>query len=149
MSHSVRYFLVPEDDRLVPVALSTWKALDEIEDGVTLPEFAGQRVRFLRLDIEVEDRRPVEVLRAEGGWRTFTASGQFDAVALSREARAVMDLSLGAFAEAEGESIPDDAAHMKQRGRFAQARHAHEFRWEPGPELLARAEAAVLGPQSS
>ena len=148
MSHSVRYFLVPEDERLVPVPLSTWKALEDIEDGVALSEFAGQRVRFLRLDIEVEDGRPVEVLRAEGGWRTFTADGQFDVVALSREARAVMDLSLGAFAQAEGGRVAE-AEHMKERGRFAQARHAHEFRWEPSPELSARAEAAALGPQSS
>jgi repressor LexA len=95
------------------------------------PEYAGKRVRYALVAIDLVDRKPVEFLYMEYGYLDFDANGQLDIVEQEKADR------LG------GEMIDFKEEYLLSpkivhaQDRFAQKRYVDKYRWTPTEELEA------------
>jgi len=65
MGIGLRIFLVNDDDSLERLAVARYDRLLRRNLEERLPQYAGKRVRYALVAYEVENRKPVEILRIE------------------------------------------------------------------------------------
>lgn len=132
-------FFVDKDDHLQPVPLKRFERFVLCEDSSErFPEFAGERVRYALITVEVEDRRPVAIKRADYSILKLTSRGKLDRVEWNRALRLVMGMISLPLPKAQNSSVIDASS------RFYRKRHEDEFRWQPSQEIEAAIEQAIF-----
>ena len=138
MSLSSRIFLLSRDDTLHALAGSVFMRMLRKEDNCRIPEFAGQRVRQTHLVVEVEDRKPVQVVHQTFCILDIDADGLLDVQRLNLQQFA----RVGDFPGPGPQSpAPPPAVVVEAANRFI----AQGGSWEPDKGLRARLHAAALG----
>ncbi len=135
MSLAYRIFLVDEVGKLVRIPLARWERLHEHGSTERLPEWAGKRVRYLTVVVELANRQPIAVKGAWAHRATFDVDGRLDEAVLKDSERLAIERL---------PSFPADPMH-EDRVRFLDKRHRNEYEWEPSSELLAELVRVVLG----
>lgn len=131
MSTSLRIFIIDEDDTVHPLPLTRYQRLLNQNPNESLTPYAGQRVRYALLVVELFDRRPVRILRSEYSYLTFDKEGRLDRAEKEKETRLVFDnLPPSKFPLDDTPENVIEARHVFARKRFHQ-----EFRWTPSPEI--------------
>ncbi len=90
-----------------------------------LPEFAGQWVRFVDLVVELEDRRPMRILRTFYVRMKMDPEGRPD----PKEMDAVMRLSM----ESADFGVGADPSIIEGSHHWARKKLEERFRWKPTP----------------
>ena len=120
MSTGVRVFFIDDEDHLHRFPVKKFDQLGHSSEK--FPEFAGRRVRYALVFLEIKDKKPVAIKHTDYSYVQFNKDGSFDDAEFDKSLQMAVDL-LGAFLtpkRAKGSLI--DA-----RGRFVKKRHDHEF----------------------
>lgn len=102
-----------------------------------LPEFANQWVRFVDLVVELENRRPVRILRTFYVRMRLDRDGRPD----PKEMDAVMRLSM----ESASLGVGTDPSIIEGSHHWARKKFEERFRWKPTPFEERTIRRMVLG----
>lgn len=68
MGLSIRIFIVEDDDTIKRLPLARYERLFTRDSDERLSEYAGQRVRYALIVVDLVNRRPVEIVKDEFGF---------------------------------------------------------------------------------
>lgn len=139
MGVTVRVFFIDDKDQVRRIPLKRFYRLVLSHDtSETFPEYAGQRIRYVSVTLEVEGREPLAVGRVDYDFLQFDGEGRRDQAERMRKLQLAVDMICLPEPNSGGPVI--DA-----RRQFNQRRYAHEFRWQPTPEIEAAIVQAIFG----
>lgn len=139
MGVSLRIFLVNDDDSIKRFPLTRYERLMHRDPDECLPEYAGKRVRYAEVAVELADRKPISILRMLYFIMSFDSEGRIDASEQQKESRLAMELLLPLGSDGQSGQVIDAQHH------FAKRRYDNEYRWAPSPEIEAEIVRAVFG----
>ena len=131
---SLRIFIVNDDDSLKRLPLAKFERLRRGDPKEHLSEYAGKRMRYALVVLEMENRQPIGINLIQYSYLTIDSKGRIDAAERERGARLALEMLPPISSENIDQNIID-AQH-----RFAKKQYDHQFTWEPSPEI----EAAIV-----
>ncbi len=139
MGLGTRIFIVKEDDSLQRLTLKRYNRLikGHLDEG--LMQYAGKRIRYALIVLEMINRKPVEILMTEYSFLTFDSMGRLDASEREKAARLAMDTLEPILPGKKSERIID-AKH-----KFAKKRFGDRYLWKPAPDIEAAIQRAIFG----
>jgi hypothetical protein len=139
MGLGTRIFIVKEDDSLQRLSLKRYNRLIKGHPDEGLKQFAGKRIRYALIVLEMINRKPVEIIMTEYSFLAFDSKGRLDAGEREKAARLVMDrLEPIAPKQKPGKII--DVKH-----RFAKKRFDDQYLWKPAPEIKTAIQREIFG----
>src|ERR1051325_1408352 len=79
MSTSCRIFFVEENDRVRAISYARFRRCHFLgEENETFPEYAGKRLRYAFVIIDLEKRQPVTIRRSDFSIMQFDSVGRLD-----------------------------------------------------------------------
>ena len=139
MGIGLRIFLIGDDDSIQRLSLARYERLLRRDPRERLPRYAGKRVRYALVVLEVAERRPVEIIRIQYSFLHFDSKGSIDASDQEREAR------LGSEMLPTIPKEPDSTHVVDARHRFAKKRFDDAYKWTSTPEIEATIVEAIFG----
>ncbi|MFL6229147.1 MAG: hypothetical protein ACJ741_10240 [Pyrinomonadaceae bacterium] len=140
MGVGVRVFFVDSDDHLHRISVKRFEQLVlRKESSERFPEFAGERVRYALIIVEVEDRRPVAINRADYSILKLNDKGGLDTAEWDRRLQLAMNMMPPLMPEAKDSPVIDASS------RFYKKRHEYEFLWQPSLEIVEAIKQAIFG----
>jgi len=133
MSVTVRIFLVNDDGSVQRFPLARFERLIERDPKERLPQYAGKRVRYVEVALELEQKKPVSVLRLLYLILPLDSEGRVDAAEQEKERRLGIEMMPPILDRGSKQVV--EAGHL-----FAKKRFDNEYRWTPTPEI----EAAII-----
>ncbi len=139
MGTGLRVFLVNDDGSLKRFPLARFERLFQGHPEERLPEYAGKRVRYALVVVDLVNREPVEIIGIQYPILTFDSEGKIDAAELEKEMRlGVNMLPIGTSEDISRKVV--DVEH-----RFLQKRYENRYLWRATPELEEAIVKAVFG----
>jgi hypothetical protein len=138
MGLAVRVFLVEDDGYMRRLPLARYERLLRGEAEGFLPQYAGKRVRYALVVVDLVDRKPIEIRHVEYSWLSFDTEGHLDRSEERKEARLAMEVLPPVTGEGSLQVV--DA-----RRRFARKSYDDRYKWKPTPDIQAAIIAATLG----
>jgi hypothetical protein len=139
MGMGTRIFLVDDDDSLERLSLARFERLLRGDPEEQLPLYAGKRIRYALVVLEVEQRRPVAINYIQYAFLHFDSKGRLEVSEREREARTVVEMF----------SAVDEKSHhlrvIDARFKFARKRYADKYKWTPNPKIEAKLMEALFG----
>jgi hypothetical protein len=129
MGLGTRIFIVNEDDTLKRMPMKRYHRLFRRDPKEQFLEYAGNRIRYVLVVLELENRKPVEILRVQYSYLAFDQKGRLREDERERAARLSMEMIKTSPPEEESNQVIDAGY------KFAKKRFSREFRWEPSPEI--------------
>ena len=133
----LRLFIVEDDEGFRRFPVARLERLTRAKPDESCPQFAGRRVRYALLFLELENRRPERIVRAEYGYLTFDDAGRLDSEQQDEAARIAASSVDTVLAPLGGGGVIDG------RDQFLR-RRLGDFRWEPEPRLESAIFQAAL-----
>jgi len=137
MGFSFRMFLLDQDDGLYRLPNAKFWTMLQDPTSHRLLRFAGARMRMTDVAVELQNRKPIRVVRITFGFLSFDRKGYFDASAFDRHQRARAELGLAVPIEETGgaRTVVDAANRFVAKGGL----------WAPSRALQRRIDAVALG----
>lgn len=129
MGVAARYFLIEEDGTVRKIAAAKFHRLTIGGSEERMREYAGKRVRYAAIYLDLIDREPAGIRTMDFGYLLFHKNGRFDPSEWNGTVRTAID----SWLVREGASA---ANVVNARGAFAKRRIEHEHRWKPDENLL-------------
>jgi hypothetical protein len=129
MGISLKIFLVNDDDSIQPLALARYDRLFARNPKELIPQYAGKRVRYALVVVNLINREPIEILRIQYSYLSFDSTGRIDPAYIEEETRLGFDI-LPPLLIKPGPRQVIDARH-----EFAKKRFDRQYKWEPTPEI--------------
>ena len=139
MGLGTRIFIVRADDSLQRLTLKRYNRLIKGYPDEGLMQYAGKRIRYALIALEMINRKPAEILMAEYSFLAFDSKGRLDAGEREKAARLAMD-TLEPISPGKSSGSIIDAKH-----RFAKKRFDDRYIWKPSPEIETAIQKAVFG----
>jgi len=139
MGLGTRIFILRDDDTLMRMPLKRYHRLFRQDPEERFPEYAGNRIRYVLVVLELENRKPVEIVRIQYSYLAFDQEGRLREDEREKAARLSMDMIKPMQPEQEHNHVID------ARYKFAKKRFDREYRWEPSPELEAAIFRTIFG----
>jgi hypothetical protein len=139
MGLGTRIFIVNDDDTLKRMPMRRYHRLFKRDPEERFLEYAGNRIRYVLVVLELENRKPVEILKIQYSYLAFDQKGRLREDERERAARLSMEMIKPSLPEQEPNHIIDAGY------KFAKKRFDREFRWEPSAELEAAILKAIFG----
>jgi len=129
MGLGLRIFLVSDDDSLEHLSLAKFERLRRGDPEERLPQYAGKRVRYALVVLEVANRRPAKINLIQYSYVFFDAEGRIDTAEREKEASLAVQMVPSAQVGHYSRQVID------ARHRFAKRRYEDRYRWTPSPEI--------------
>ena len=129
MGISLRIFLVNDDDSIQCFPLARFERLIQRDPKERLPQYAGKRVRYVEVALELEQRKPIGILRILYLIMSFDSEGRVDAAEQEKEQRLGIDMIPPMLPDRDSSQVVE-ALH-----RFAKKRFDNEYRWKSTQEI--------------
>jgi hypothetical protein len=142
MGISIRHILVDQNDAVIRLSNRLFQRLWNNSQGDTVPQFAGCRVRWAEAVVELQDRKPVRMLRVVFCYLYFDHQGRLDRDKVMRDGALMMEAGMGSIFPTKSGSV------IHASSRFAARRRDHRAIWKPSPELSKAIYEAALGSKS-
>ncbi len=139
MGVTVRSFFVNDDDSIQRFPLARFERLIERDPKERLPKYAEKRVRYVEMALELEQRKPVGILRMLYLILPFDSEGRVDAAEQEKERRLGIEMVPPILDRGSKQVV--EAGHL-----FAKKRFDYEYRWEPTQEMETAIMKAIFGP---
>ncbi len=139
-----RVFLVDDGDRLHRISQKRFDRFLYKDRGESVPEpFIGQdKVRYVFVAYETEQRQPVAILHVDYGRLPLAADGMLDKV----RSEEVLHLVGRTFSPLDGDTWIRRRGSVVDADRiFAKKRLNHEWQWQPSVELEEELLEAIFG----
>jgi hypothetical protein len=121
--------LVDQNDAVIRLSNRLFQRLWDNSQGDTLPQFGGCRVRWAEAAVELQDRKPVRILRVVFCYLYFDQEGHLDRDKVMKDGALMMEAGMGSIAPTKSGSV------IHASSRFAARRRDHEAIWKPSREL--------------
>jgi hypothetical protein len=138
MGLGTRIFIVREDDSIERLSLKRYNRLIKRHPDERLLQFAGKRIRYALMVLEMLNRKPARILIAEYSFLIFDSDGRLDVSEQEKAARLVMDTLESIDLEQKSGKIID------VKHRFAKKRFDDQYLWDPSPEINAAIETIIF-----
>jgi len=139
MGTSLRIFLVHDDGSLQRLSLRKFERLRRGDPKESLPQYADKRVRYALVVLEMENRRPVEIIMVQHSYLYFDSEGRIDTVEREKAASLAVNMVPSSLEERQiGQAI--NAHH-----RFAKKHYERRYSWTPTPEIVESTVTAIFG----
>ena len=139
MGTSLRIFIVNDDDSLQRIALAKYERLLARDPRGRLPRYAGKRMRYALVFVDLENRQPVAILRIQYSYLYFDSEGLIEADQIERATRLALETLPSVLPKEPGKTFID------ARQQFAKRRFDHQYHWEPTPEIEAAIVSEIFG----
>ena len=140
MGLSIRIFIVEDDDTIKRLPLARYERLLKRDPVERLLEYAGKRVRYALIVVDLINRRPVEVVRDEYAYLDFDKEGRFKEPVYEEVESSPLDmLDIISFEQKKDRRVID------ARHKFARKRYFDKNRWEPTDEIVTAIAEAIFG----
>ena len=139
MGLSIRVFIVEDDDTIKRLPLARYERLLRRDPNERLLEYAGKRVRYALIVVDLVNRRPIEIVKDEFGFLSFGDEGRLKVSELEKEESLALDMLAPLFSD-QTDSRVIDARH-----KFAKKRYFNKFSWSPTDEIIAAIAEAIFG----
>jgi hypothetical protein len=139
MGLGTRIFIVKEDDSIERLSMKRYNRLIKGHPDEQLLQFAGKRIRYALIVLEMMKRKPVEIVMTEYSFLSFDSKGRLDASEREKAARLAMD-TLEPIAPEQKSGKVIDVKH-----RFAKKRFDDRYLWKPAPEIETAIQRAIFG----
>jgi hypothetical protein len=139
MGLGTRIFIVKEDDSLQRLSPKRYNRLIKGHPDEGIMQFAGKRIRYALIVLEMINRKPVEILMTEYSFLTFDSTGRLDAGEREKAARLAMDTLEPIAPEQKSGKI------INVKHRFAKKRFDDRYLWKPAPEIETAIQRAIFG----
>jgi hypothetical protein len=139
MGLSLRVFIVEDDDTIKRLPLARCERLLKRDPDERLLEYAGKRIRYALIVVDLVNRRPIEVVRDEFAYLDFDEDGRFKEPEHDKGESSALDM-LDFFSLKQQDKRVIDARH-----KFARKRYFDKNRWEPTDEIVAAIAEAIFG----
>ena len=133
MGVTVWIFIVNDDNSIQRFPLARFERLIERDPGERLPQYAGKRLRYVEVALELEQKKPVSILRLLYLILPLDSEGRIDIAEQEKERRLGVEMIPPILDRASKQVV--EARHL-----FAKKRFDNEYRWTPTPEI----EAAII-----
>lgn len=132
MGIGLRVFLVDNNDAFIKVSYARWERLHSNHPTERFPEYAGKRMRFIMVFLDLEERKPVYINHLDLGYIIFDADGKMDQEDWERHKHLVVE-SADLFGPEENEGNVINA-----QTEFLRRTYRHRYRWEFPDGMLER-----------
>ena len=139
MGLGTRIFIVNDDDTLKRMPMKRYHRLFKRHPEERFLEYAGNRIRYVLVVLELKNRKPVEILRIQYSYLAFDRKGRLREDERERAARLSMEMTKPLLPEEESNHVIDAGY------KFAKKKFDREFRWEPSAELETAIFKAIFG----
>ena len=139
MGIGTRIFIVNDDDTLKRMPMKRHNRLIKRDSDERFLEYAYKRIRYVLVVLELENRKPVEILRIQYSYFAFDSQGHLREDVRKKKARLSMDMIKPMQSDQEPNHVVDAGY------KFAKKRFDSEYRWRPSPELEAAIFSAIFG----
>jgi hypothetical protein len=92
MGLSIRVFIVEDDDTIKRLPLARYERLFKRDPNESLPKYAGKRVRYALIVVDLVNRRPIEIVRDEFGFLDFDVVGRLKVVEHEKQENLAFDM---------------------------------------------------------
>ena len=138
MGIAIWVFLVNDDDSIQRFPLARFERLIDRDPKERLPQYAGKRVRYVEVALELEQRKPVGILRILYLVLPFDSEGRVDVAEQEKERRLGIEMMPPILDRGSKQVV--EAGHL-----FAKKRFDNEYRWEPTQEMESAIIEAIFG----
>jgi hypothetical protein len=129
MGLGLRIFFIDNDNKIKKIPLSRFERIFARDPKELHPEYNDTRIRYAEVIVEMENRKPISILRIHYGYLLFDSKGRVDQEFLDREAQVAIGMLPPLSISRESEKV------INADDKFAQKRFKHEFTWAPTKEL--------------
>lgn len=140
MGIAIWIFFVNDDDSIQRFPLARFERLIDRNPNERLPQYANKRVRYVEVALELEQRKPVGILRILYLILPFDSEGRVDAAEQEKERRLGVEMLPPILMDRSAKHV------VEARHRFAKRRFDNEYRWEPTQEIEFAIMATIFGP---
>ena len=139
MGTTIWIFFVNDDDSIQRFPLARFGQLIERDPKERLPQYAGKRVRYVEVALELEQRKPVGILRILYLILPFDSEGRVDAAEQEKERRLGVEMMSPILMGRDSKQV------VEARHRFAKRRFDNEYRWKPTQKMESAIIKAIFG----
>ena len=139
MGTTIWIFFVNDDDSIQRFPLSRFGQLVERNPKECLLKYAGKRVRYVEVALELEQRKPVGILRILYLILPFDSEGRVDAAEQEKERRLGVEMMSPILVDRDFKQV------VEARHRFAKRRFDNEYRWKPTQKMESAIMEAIFG----
>jgi transposase len=139
MGLSIRIFIVEEDDKIKRLPLARYERLLRRDPDERLSRYAGKRIRYALIVVDLVNRKPIEVVRDEYAYLDFDREGRLKEPEFENEEISAFDM-LDFSSSEQQDSRVIDAQH-----KFAKKRYFDKHRWDPTDEIITAIAEAIFG----
>jgi len=139
MGFGVRVFFVDEDDKFRRIPAARFSRIMERDPKEVIPELKNQRIRYVEMVVELENRDPVAIARIDYGFLQFDGEGLVDPSYMNEELQVVAEMMAMPQRRNYSENV------IPAANRFARKRHKDRFTWTASDELELAMVNEVFG----
>jgi hypothetical protein len=129
-SVSVRFFIITDDSEIFKVSINRFERLLKCSDEEKIERFAGKRVRVAEIGVSLENRKPIEVIRAIYYYLHFNEKGIIDKNQLRNDGNIVFTAGISPIFT---QKVNDNIIDAQQE--FAKRKRDHAVWWKPDMQL--------------
>jgi transposase len=131
MGLSIRVFIVEDDNTIKRLPMIRFERLLNRDPNEKLSKYAGKRVRYALIVVDLVNRRPIEIVKDEFAYLNFDDEGRLELSEHEQAESLAFDM-LNFFSLKQKDKRFIDARH-----KFAKKRYFDKYRWEPSDEIIA------------
>ena len=138
MGIGCRILLIDDNDSLHRIPMSRLERLLHFDRVESLPLYAGKRVRFAMVFVDVAGRQVLSIRNIDYFVLPFNDKGRIDKKEWEKGLRLGLELLPPLLNDQHPKQIVD------ARHRFAKRRYEHEFKWRPSRKVEEAIVAAIF-----
>jgi hypothetical protein len=139
-SASIRHFFISDDNEIFRIPNTKFERLLEGSVEKNTEKFAGKRVRTAEIVVKLENRKPIQVLRAVYYYLHFNEKGILDYDRFMKDGAIVADAGIPKFL---AEKVQGNLINAKHE--FAKRQRDHAVWWKPSMQLERNILDASIG----
>jgi hypothetical protein len=139
MGLSIRVFIVEDDNSINRLPLAQYERLLKRGPDERLLKYAGKRVRYALLVVDVVNRRPIEIVRDQFGFLDFDDEGQLKMAEYEKKESLAFDMLAPILSDQTNTRVID------ARYKFAKKSYLDKFSWKPTDQIIAAIAKAIFG----
>ena len=136
-----RILVFREDGEIRRIPIKIWDSL--WNEKSSMPEFAGQRVRFASVYFELQNRKPHKILRIDYSRIGFDSAGHLDKSELTESMHIAGAMFEPVLDQAFGLGEPKDILD-ELRPSLAKLKNETKYRWKPTAREAEKLRAIVM-----
>jgi hypothetical protein len=127
MGLGTRIFIVNDDDTIKRMPMKRYHRLFKRDPEERFLEYAGNRIRYVLVVLELKNRKPVEILRIQYSYLAFDQKGRLREDERKRVARLSMEIIKPSPAKKESNHVID-ARYKFAKKRFSRGNHLQRLK---------------------